>query len=93
MLSICPDGMTLPHCTHAVPGQPATLCTDDPDPKVRCGRCMLALVGLADDRICHLCSRESATFREFTVAMNHELVITGNACPDCFADIQRGRPA
>ncbi len=91
MYSISPDGI-LPHCAHAVPGQPTMLCTDDPDPKVRCARCMQALRGLADDGICHLCGKASGTFREFTFAALHELVIIGNACDECFADMWRGRP-
>jgi len=89
--SICTDG-ELPHCEHAVPGQPSMLCTDDPDPKVRCAQCMQAPRGLPDDRICHICGRESETFREFTFAALHQLVIIGNACPECFDDTWRGRP-
>jgi hypothetical protein len=93
MRSICPDGMTMPHCEHAVPGQPALLSTDDPHPMIRCGPCMLALAGMADDRVCHLCGREPDGFREFMVEGTGQLVITGNACRECFADIFRGRPS
>jgi hypothetical protein len=69
------------------------LCTDDPEPMVRCLRCVQVMTAaLADDRICHLCGRESALFREFTVQGSGQLIFTGNACPECFTDIQRGRP-
>jgi hypothetical protein len=94
MESISPDGRVMPHCGHAIPGQPAMLSTDDPDPKIRCLTCALDLLGVGmDDRICHLCGRESATFREFSVEGTGQLVITGNACRACFADIFRGRPS
>jgi hypothetical protein len=92
--SISPDGLTMPHCEHADPSGPAVLCTDDPDPKVRCLRCTAAMsAALADDRICHLCGRESDVFREFTVQGTGQLIFTGNACRECFTDIRRGRPS
>lgn len=91
--SVSPDGVTMPDCGHAVPGQPALLSTDDPDAKIRCLPCVTALAGLPDDGICHLCGRESGIFREFTVQGTGQLVITGHACRECFADIFRGRPS
>jgi len=87
MRSICPDGKTAPHCGHAVPGRPTLLSTDDPHPMIRCQGCLPALVGMTDDRICHLCGRERPAFREFTVKDTSQLVITGNACRECFAGI------
>ena len=92
--SISPDGVTMPHCEHADPDGPLVLCTDDPDPMARCLPCVAVMAAaLADDRICHLCGRESAIFREFTVQGSGQMIFTGNACPDCFADIWRGRPS
>jgi hypothetical protein len=82
----------MPDCGHAIPGMPAALCTDDPEPMVRCTRCMTSLRGLGDDGICHLCGRTSTVFREFIVKGTGQLVILGSACPQCFADIRRGRP-
>jgi hypothetical protein len=94
MRSICPDGITVPHCEHAEPvGMPLLLSTDDPHPMIRCPGCMQHLAGMAGDRVCHLCGREPETFREFTVQGTGQLVITGNACRECFADIFRGRPS
>lgn len=92
MRSIATDGV-MPDCGHAVPWLPAVLCTDDPDPMIRCGVCMQALRSIGDDRICHLCQRPSEIFREFTIEGTGQLVIVGNACEECFADIFRGRPS
>ena len=93
MESICPDGMTMPHCEHAEPvGMPLLLSTDDPQPMIRCPACMPGALTPADDGICHLCGRESRHFREFVVKGTGQLIVTGNACRECFADLQRGRP-
>jgi hypothetical protein len=92
--SLCPDGRTVPRCEHVTFGMPAVLSTDDPDPRIRCGRCaQAAVVEFVDDSVCHLCGQESPIFTEFVTAARGQLVITGNACPACLADIRRGRPA
>lgn len=90
--SICQDGV-LPHCPHAVPGQPALLHVDDPEPMARCGACMWELLAMTDDRTCHLCGSRPETFREFMAQGTGQLVICGNVCLACFADISAGRPA
>jgi hypothetical protein len=90
------DGFgTLPACPHAAPGTPAMLHTDDPDPRVRCRECAQVMAGaLADDGTCHLCGErpEPNVFREFVVEGAWQLVIVGNACRTCYADLERGRP-
>ncbi len=92
--SISPDGRTVRNCGHTAPGHPGVLCTDDPDPQVRCGPCAVRMAAtLKDDRICHICGQESSTFREFTAQGTGQLIFCGNACRACFADLMRGRPA
>ena len=91
------DGGGLSACGHFGRGDtssPKFLSADDPRPMVRCWPCAeKMLAGLADDGICHLCGRESAIFNEFACMAKGGLVIQGNACPACIADIRRARPA